>query len=177
MDYEKLDDILDFLRRSQGYAGWASYTQDVARRQNVHFDTINNSTSYAGWCNTLLHFGLVDYKFDANLLHTYIINPKGLDLLNNEKSTLDVHQEYINKEILEGAILKQTNQSFKLNNIQFIITAILTLGTLGSLIIQWKTFEMEKDKTKLEIRDLQYRLDSIQKPNNFKIDNKNIKND
>ncbi|MDR6734189.1 hypothetical protein [Sphingobacterium sp. 2149] len=68
------------------------------------------------------------------------------------------------KEQLELKILQQTNQSFKLNTIQFIITAILAVGTIGSLFIQWRTFEMEKDKTELEIRDLKSRLDSIQKP-------------
>jgi hypothetical protein len=68
------------------------------------------------------------------------------------------------KEELELKILKQTNQSYKLNTIQFIITAILALGTIGSLLIQWRTFEMEKVKTELEIRDLKSKLDSVQKP-------------
>jgi hypothetical protein len=66
------------------------------------------------------------------------------------------------KEELELKILKQTNQSYKLNTIQFIITAILALGTIGSLLIQWRTFEMEKVKTELEIRDLKSKLDSVQ---------------
>ncbi|MDR0266048.1 MAG: hypothetical protein LBJ04_22735 [Sphingobacterium sp.] len=68
------------------------------------------------------------------------------------------------KEGLELKILQQTNQSFKLNTIQFIITAVLAVGTIGSLFIQWRTFEMEKIKTELEIRDIKSRIDSIQKP-------------
>lgn len=172
MNYEKLDDILDFLKRSQGYAGWRNYSTDVARRAgNMEMDTFNNNWAYAGWCNSLLHWGLVDYKYDGNHLHTYIINPKGLELLQEGKSTADVHNQFKNRDNLGDKILQQTNQSFKLNTIQFIITAILALGTIGSLIIQWRTFEMEKVKTDLEIRDLKIRLDSLQRPgkNNSKI--------
>lgn len=164
MDYEKLDDILAFLKRNQGYEDWRGYASYVAARDNIVFDMVNTFESYAGWCNSLLNFGLVDYIYEGDS-HKYIINPKGLDLLNNGRSTRDTHSDFKRREILEDKILRQTNQSFKLNNIQFMITAILAIGTIGSLFIQWRTFEIEKIKSELEIRDLKSRLDSIQNPN------------
>lgn len=163
MEYEKLDDILRFLRRNQGYEDWRGYANFVAARDNIEFDTVNTYESYAGWCNSVRNFGLVDYTYEGNS-HKYIINPKGLEVISSGVSTRDIHDNFKKRGNLEDKILQQTNHSFKLNTIQFIITAILAIGTIGSLVIQWRTFEMEKVKTELEIRDLKSRIDSIQKP-------------
>lgn len=143
LDYEKLDEILKYLKLTQGYCGWKSYQTYVMNRDNIIMDTINDANSYAGWCNTLLYWGLVDYKYDGNKLHTYIINPKGLDLLNNEKSTRDVHEEFKKRENLENRILEGTIESHRisktstvLNKFQLAVTIILGSTTFASFYFQ-----------------------------------------
>ncbi|MOA57496.1 hypothetical protein D3C78_1816890 [compost metagenome] len=70
------------------------------------------------------------------------------------------YEELELKEKLETKILEQTNQSFKLNRYQFWVTLILAIGTALGLFIQWRTFELEKVKTELEIKELRSKLES-----------------
>ncbi|QQT60990.1 hypothetical protein I6I97_17465 [Sphingobacterium multivorum] len=167
MDYEKLDDILDFLKRYQGYAGWLQYKIDVGSRKEYIMDTINDPISYAGWCNSLLYWGLVDYKYDGNKQHTYIINPKGLELLQNGKSTKDIHDEFKNKENLEQKILKGTIESHeigktatKLNKFQLAVTIILGIVSAGTIYFQYEANKIAKKSVELSERAYDLELDN-----------------
>lgn len=167
MNYEKLDDILEFLKRKQGYAGWLQYKTDVGARKDYIMDTINDNLSYAGWCNSLLYWGLVDYKYDGTNLHTYIINPKGLELLQNEKSTKDIHQEFKNKEDLEQKILKGTIESHeigktatKLNQFQLAVTIILGIVSAGTIYFQYEANKIAKKSVELSEKAYNLELDN-----------------
>lgn len=164
MDYEKLDDILKFLQRSQGYAGWSSYANYVRVRDNLLADTINNDRAYAGWCNSLLHWGLVDYRYNPNELHTFIITPKGLELLRNEKSTRDIHQEFLIRERLENRILEGTIESHqigkiatKLNKLQLVVTVILGIVSAGTIFFQYESNQLTKRA--IEVSEKAYALE------------------
>lgn len=143
MDYEVLDYILDYLKKAKGYSGWIPFHTYVCKRDTFPKGQSLSDYSYAGWCNTLLHWGLVDYKFSGNDGHTYIINPKGLDLLDSKKSTRKLHEEFKRREQLEDRILQGTIESHeigksatKLNGIQLAVTIILGLLTLFSFYFQ-----------------------------------------
>lgn len=167
MDYEVLDDILDYLKKQQGYKGWMSFHYYVGQRGTFTAGKRIDSNSYAGWCNTLLHWGLVDYKYDGNEKHTYIINPKGLDLLNSDKSTRDIHNEFIRREKLEDRILEGTIESHaigksatKLNGIQLAVTIILGLLTLVSFYFQNEANQIATRSLKIAEKAHQLELDN-----------------
>lgn len=167
MDYEVLDYILVFLKRIQGYGGWEYFYHYVKERNPFTENKEIDSNSYAGWCNTLLHWGLVDYKYDGNYKHTYIINPKGLDLVNSEKSTRQLHEEFKRREHLEDRILEGTIESHqigksatKLNGIQLAVTIILGLLTLFSFYFQNQSNEIASKSLEIAEKAHQLELDN-----------------
>ncbi len=107
------------------------------------------------------NYGLLESDSHVDLMYRkFFLTAKGRQVViidGIEKFFQDIEA----KEQLELKILQQTNQSYKLNTIQFIITAILALGTLGSLFIQCQTYKMDKVKTELEIKELRLKVDSI----------------
>ncbi len=90
----------------------------------------------------------------------FFITSKGYFVLQNG-GVKTFYKELEAKEGLELKILRQTNQSFELNKYQFWVTLILAIGTAAGLFIQWRSYEIEKVKTELEIKELRSKLESI----------------
>lgn len=160
LDYQTLDAILNYLKLAQGYRGWASYRTYYRRVNNITTENIITDSSYAGWCNTLLNFGLVDYKYDGNDGHTYIINYKGLDLVNSEKSTRELHRELKKREKLEDKILESSITSSRLNIFQFIVTTILGCLTAFSIYFQFQSNNLAKQSLDLSEKVFQLELEN-----------------
>jgi|SRR5690606_25972713 len=153
LDYSALDGILNYLKLEQGYRGWQSYHAYVSRQRNLLFDTINNQDSYSHMGNILLNFGLVDYKFNGNHGHTYIINYKGLDLINSGKSTRDAHEDIKRKEKLENAILRNNHIS------SYLGWFTLGLGLITSISVYFQYQANNLSKQNLEIAEKAYQLE------------------
>lgn len=95
----------------------------------------------------------------------FFISPNGIELILNGG-----YNSYLNKlaekEKLEDRILKATDQSFKLNRWQFLITGILAIGTIVALIIQFLMYRSDIEKNRLEIEKLKIELNQLTPPHN-----------
>lgn len=152
LDFQRLDDILYFLKISQGYKGSSSYkTYNMESNSKLDYRLVNLS-SYSGWGFSLLYYGLVGHKSSLNDGDLFIINPKGIELISNNQSTRIVHEEFKKREKLEVKILEGTVESYRvaksatyLNKIQLWITLLLGLTTLGSIYFQFQANKIAEE--------------------------------
>lgn len=162
MDYKKLDIILKYLNKSEGYRAWQQYNT-YHFKVLKEFDYSINENQFNYFCNLLLNFGLVDYQrgnHGGSGLHLYAINYKGITLLKEGKSTKDAYQDSIRKEQLETKILESTINSARLNKIQLWVT--ITLGAVSAISILSLFFQCEANKIakrNLEIVEKTYQLE------------------
>lgn len=152
LDFQRLDDILNFLKISPGYKSSSSYkTYNRTSNNNLDFELVNLS-SYSGWGYSLLYYGLVGHKYSQHEGDTFIINPKGIELILSNQSTRVVHEEYKKREKLEGKILEGTVESYRvaksatfLNKIQLFITVLLALTTAVSIYFQFQANKIAQE--------------------------------
>lgn len=174
MDYEFLDKILTYLKEARGYESGKNYLSYIGGRNNFIMEALYSESYFAGCCNLLNQWGLVDYKYNDNDGHIFSINPKGIDLVNSGKSTRDIHEEYKRREKLEDRILQGTIESHQigkratnLNIIQLVVTGILGIVTFFSLYYQnqanniaTKSLEIAEKAHQLEL-DNKKTIDSV----------------
>jgi|SRR5690606_3724883 len=168
MDYKSLDTILNYLYISEGYKSHVNYNRYLSQ-ESVNKENSISERRFNYYCNLLLNLGLVDYQrgnYGGSGLHLYVINHKGLDLINSGKSTSDAHNDIIKKEQLETKILESTISSARLNKIQLWVTIILgavSAISIASLFYQCEANKIAKRNLEIVERTYQLELENTQK--------------
>ena len=131
IDLEKIQVIMDmFVDKTSGL----NIPNTIPSIRTKLTGPLAKLTNVSGIILELYNLGILTSDSHVVLdTRTFYITPKGVSILKLRGGIKKFYKDQAAKESLELEILKQTNQSYKLNTIQFIITTILALGTLGSL--------------------------------------------